>query len=313
VHLEIRAKSAYHSAIMVEWLTLLLLVPAIVLPVVLLVGFAGCNQVFGLKEVEVVGPTFDVVEAKSGTIVQLTWHSYVSGQNFVLQRFNQTNPNDPTNGSFAVTGFTFQDTNLTPATTYEYQVASRNSGDDQSFSTPPVPVQTLPFQQAFAGAVGGDDEDWEGHCLVQRIEPSRLLRSGTQVIITLLGSSSFSASIDRIYISQGFPPPGQPYDCVNTPIKVYDIADTQMPLTVNAGETVPLGQVNFILDQTKPLLIAFDFTAPPSTSGISFVPVSDGSATAYYNAATAEANQQMRSAGYMSIDTLYFIQDIEVA
>jgi hypothetical protein len=298
---------------MVEWLTLMLLVPAIVLPVVLLIGFAGCNQVFGVKDTVIIGPTFDVVEAKSGTVVQLTWVSGSSGQNYALQRFNQTNPNDPTNGSFPVTGFSFLDTNLTPATTYEYQVAGRNSDQAQDFSTPPTPVQTLPFQQAFVGAVGGDDVDWEGHCLVQRIEPSRLLRSGTQVIITLRGSDSFSASIDRIYISQGFPPPGQPYDCVNTPIKVYDIADTHMPLTVNAGETAPLGPVNFTLDQTKPLLIAFDFTAPPSTSGISSVPVSDGSATAYYSAGTAEASQQMRSAGYLSIDTLYFIQDIEVA
>jgi hypothetical protein len=33
---------------MSEWLILLLIVPAVVVPVVLLVGFAGCNQVFGL-------------------------------------------------------------------------------------------------------------------------------------------------------------------------------------------------------------------------------------------------------------------------
>jgi hypothetical protein len=33
---------------MTEWLILLLLVPAIVVPVVLLVGFAGCDRFFGL-------------------------------------------------------------------------------------------------------------------------------------------------------------------------------------------------------------------------------------------------------------------------
>ena len=36
---------------MTEWLILLLLVPAVVVPVVLLVGFAGCDGVFGLEHI----------------------------------------------------------------------------------------------------------------------------------------------------------------------------------------------------------------------------------------------------------------------
>jgi hypothetical protein len=35
-----------------QWLALLLLIPAIVVPVVLLFGFAGCDLVFGLHEIE---------------------------------------------------------------------------------------------------------------------------------------------------------------------------------------------------------------------------------------------------------------------
>jgi hypothetical protein len=53
---------------MAEWLLLLLLVPAIVVPVVLLVGFAGCNQVFGLRETEHFPPVIDEARGLSGTI-----------------------------------------------------------------------------------------------------------------------------------------------------------------------------------------------------------------------------------------------------
>ena len=59
---------------MAEWLILLLLVPAIVVPVVLLVGFAGCNQVFGLKETVNFPPVIDEARGVSGTIIHLIWH-----------------------------------------------------------------------------------------------------------------------------------------------------------------------------------------------------------------------------------------------
>src|SRR5262249_25626549 len=40
---ELRAEVVYARIAMAEWLILLLLVPAIVVPVVLLIGFAGCS------------------------------------------------------------------------------------------------------------------------------------------------------------------------------------------------------------------------------------------------------------------------------
>jgi hypothetical protein len=43
-----------------EWLILCLLVPAVVVPVVLLWGFVGCNQVFGLEETSLVETTFEL-------------------------------------------------------------------------------------------------------------------------------------------------------------------------------------------------------------------------------------------------------------
>jgi hypothetical protein len=45
---------------MMEWLILCLLVPAVVVPVVLLWGFVGCNWIFGLDPTRLVLPTFEL-------------------------------------------------------------------------------------------------------------------------------------------------------------------------------------------------------------------------------------------------------------
>ena len=45
---------------MMEWLILCLLVPAVVVPVVLLWGFVGCNWIFGLDPTRLVRTTFEL-------------------------------------------------------------------------------------------------------------------------------------------------------------------------------------------------------------------------------------------------------------
>ena len=47
---EFRAEVEYPRSAMAEWLILLLLVPAIVVPVVMLVGFAGCQVLFPVDD-----------------------------------------------------------------------------------------------------------------------------------------------------------------------------------------------------------------------------------------------------------------------
>jgi hypothetical protein len=44
---------------MIEWLALILLIPLILVPIVLLFGFAGCNEVFGLEPTILVVNTFE--------------------------------------------------------------------------------------------------------------------------------------------------------------------------------------------------------------------------------------------------------------
>src|SRR5262245_58317351 len=59
-----------------EWLILCLAVPAIVVPVVLLWGFVGCDLVFKLDAPpEVMAPVNLVATPRSGTALSLTWQN----------------------------------------------------------------------------------------------------------------------------------------------------------------------------------------------------------------------------------------------
>jgi hypothetical protein len=147
--------------------------------------------------------------------------------------------------------------------------------DREPFVT--CPSLTVAFSQpliAFSESLIADDVEWEGYCLVQRIEPVRLSRSGNQVKLTLRASSVSSASIDRIYISQA-DPAGEPFD------SAADLtAVTSAPIVIPAGAEVILPAVNYRLDQTKPLLIAVDFSAAPASAirGTGAVPPEQASA-----------------------------------
>jgi hypothetical protein len=175
--------------------------------------------------------------------------------------------------------------------------------DREPFVT--CPALTVAFFEpliAFSESLIADDVEWEGYCLVQRIEPVRLSRSGTQVKLTLRASSVSSASIDRIFISQA-DPAGEPFDSAGDLTAV-----TSAPFVIPAGTEVIL-HVNYNFDRTKPLLIAVDFTAAPASAirGTGAVPPEQ--ASAYYKlgaeAATPNrANFTAASFGAFLIETI---------
>jgi hypothetical protein len=219
---------------MAEWLILLLVVPAIVVPTVLLVGFTGCDFEHGAA----------------------------------------------------------------PAL------------PDTTFAQPLDPGPS-PYQG-----------DWEGWCLIQRIEAARLSHSGTQVRLTLRASPESGASIDRIYISQGPDPgSGDPYDALADLTEIYD-RGSGGPFVLPKGEaqSIPPSprMVSYNLDHERPLLIAVDFSAAPR-SGIMYVdtdqdlPEEERRVAAYWARGayardpdrTVAADQQVRG-------RLYLIEKIEV-
>jgi hypothetical protein len=320
---------------MAEGLILLLLVPAIVVPVVLLVGFAGCDQLFGLGHFDPPPPPsppiIDAVLPKSGsgTVLTLVWHwNGSSPQGFQYKRILQGIESGPFDAPSAPTQF--DDPGLEPGTTYEYQMrAVLSDGSFTDFSTPAVPGITNPFQTTFQQTLTSDEGAWEGFTLVQRIEKGRLSTSGTRVKISVLASTMSSAQLNRVYISRE-DPANKRYDSlqgspdVGGLTAVYDFTTNQnQPFPVPATDPtqqppkpVPLPEVNFNLDHNQALLIAIEFSASPG-SGIRFVqPIAATDATAYWRSG-AEAAIATRSAGYTQppqagTDRILLIATIEV-
>ena len=70
---------------MMEWLILCVLVPAAVLPIVLLLGFVGCNQVFGLDPVSRVETTFELDSENNYDSPTATNQSALEGCSFVVR------------------------------------------------------------------------------------------------------------------------------------------------------------------------------------------------------------------------------------
>jgi hypothetical protein len=168
-------------------------------------------------------------------------------------------------------------------------------------------VLTVAFSEpliSLSESLIADSAGWEGYCLVQRIEPVRLSRSGTRVKLTLRASSVSSASIDRIYISQA-DPAGEPFDSAGDLTEV-----TSVPFVIPAGTEVTLAPVNYRFDETKPLLIAVDFSAAPGSTIRVNDAVPPAQASAYYKqqAAAATANRT----GFTPDPGLYLVERIEV-
>jgi hypothetical protein len=316
---------------MAEWLILLLVVPAIVVPVVMLVGFAGCQVLFPVddyrngQEQEFGDPIIDSAFGKSVNIITLKWkYDNPATAKFEFERTKLPDDGHPP-PTFLVpvpTTFEFDDIGddiggLEAETSYLYRVRAKNNIDEAiSTWSDKVAGTTLSFQETFnaesqpESQLTLDEGGWEGNCLVQRIEPARLMLSGTPVRLTLRASSLSDAYIDRIYISQSNPAATDHYQPAG------DLKEVATAIVVPNNGTTTLDPVDYALDKGWPLLIAVDFTpADPNAgpfSGIRYAPaVPLSEAVAFYRQG-AEAAQSPRSADYTQVNRIYLIEKIEV-
>jgi hypothetical protein len=94
---------------MAEWLILLLLVPAIVVPVAMLVGFAGCAAIAGIEDWRPQptnggdGPPMPVIESaegKSVSVITLKWKFAGSAAKFLIKRSGQILSTQPVSSPF---------------------------------------------------------------------------------------------------------------------------------------------------------------------------------------------------------------------
>ena len=296
-----------------EWLILLLLVPAILLPIVLLCGFAGCYN--PAPDPPSTAPINLAATPLSLSEILLTWKSTSPiVQGFQIYRAKESANfeliHDQLFQDQAVQ--TFHDTvGLEEGHTYLYQVTSYYS---TSFSEPSEPaIAELFFKTAFEVALTTDQPGLEGFCLVQRISSALLtdttfFHHGSQLLkLTVRGSTVGGLTLDNIYISQ-VAAAGDPYD------SAADLTQVASAVSLPANTEKILPAVNYTLDQSKDLLIAFDISPTPGQGNVRSVAPLSG-ADHYFRAATQQAAAPDRSPDFATgtpSGRHYLIEKIEV-
>ena len=302
---------------MVEWLILVILVPAVVVPVVLLIGFAGCDRVYGLQRIEPKPPIITAAQATGLSTILLGWTFDGAAENFQIER---TKLPEGTIETFDAPSFAIVDSGLQGGTLYLYRVRAVKLNGEYTDWSGPASAKTFSFQATFEWrnyeeVFSRNSPGWAGMCIVQRIEAVRLTTSGTQVRVTLRAASDSDASVKRVYISRPDPDPSKdPYDSGAdlTPI-------TTTPFVVTANTTLELPVVDYTLNAGAPLLIAIDFAdAPPSgirTSdhavGSTTIHVPPEEAQTFFKPATEAAETADRT-GFSPTAGINFVFKIEV-
>ena len=301
-----------------EWVVLALVVPAVLIPVVLLWGFAGCDFNPGVLIFD--PPSTVQAVGTSTSSIRVTWDGAdPSATSFQLLR---TKEGDTDPSIIPAPASPFDDTGLEEATTYFYQVQSLRAGDGaQSAASPMVAGRTigLVFQNVF----NSDQSALEGFCIVQRIEAARLRLGtvpgdsntpGARVRITVRGSTVANLMFDNVSISQ-VAPSGDPYD------SAPDMKNVVGKIVIPANTPIALPDVQYDLDHTRPLLVAFDIDPGGGSGNVRLalnVPAADG--IMYFRAATAESGILDRSpsaanpgaAAFIPSPCIYLVDKIEV-
>jgi hypothetical protein len=265
---------------MIEWLILLLLFPALVAAVVCLWGFAGCNQVFGLDPTHlIVSPPVNFAVASIGVnTIRLTWTGADTDVTYQVERTKEGGaPEDPRDVGIVSS---IDDVNLDVGTKYFYRVRAVRGSDGQASDwTSQENATTWIFDGKLDPALGAgsDQANLEGSCIVTRIPamtpPPNAPGTWPKIIITLRGSTIGPLTIDNFTISlpadlnPALPPDQrEPWDSLAVP----QVIATGIALAANTTQPFP---VNFLVDGTKDLLIAFDINPTPGQGNGRFGPL----------------------------------------
>jgi len=302
-----------------DWLILLLLIPAVLAPVVLIHGFAGCS--FHASAYVPLAPTqlaaVPTPSALMGSAVTLTWEVTDMNSNTGTQieraieggEFEVLmDPADPTK-PLVIMGNTFLDQGLQPGATFLYQVRAiffTVTSEASNMFT----VAT--FKTAFIddGLTGSTDQPGvAGFTIVQTLASPLLQAGGALASLTLRGPTAGTLTLDTLCIS-GQATAGDPFDSDVTPVVVAN------NVALNNGTLVLTPMGSYVVDQTKPLLVAFDVNLTANTLRFGTLP--QGGATSFagrpptMGGEKKEAAQPNRTAPYNPASVLYLVQKIEV-
>jgi hypothetical protein len=298
---------------LMEWVILLLLVPAIVVPIVLLFGFAGCTAYVHVGGAQ--RPTITSAIPLYPKTVELIW----SDMNMVAVSFEverQKGNESPLSPFPAMSPFVDDPSTASalgiPAieegTKYSYRVRSINvsEGGTSSWSDPAT-VET--WARAFTAPLeqGGENAAVPGDCIVQRLSPGSLSRPGNLIGITVRGATNADLVLSRVTISSPALS-GQPFDSDAAPRDV-----TTSPLTLTPGVAAPLASVEFEVDIDEALLIAFDVGNPGNARLARAVPHTMYIKQAPPGGQITEAGTQNRAGFVEQPNELWFVDAIDVA
>lgn len=316
-----------------EWLILILLVPAVLVPVVLLLGFAGCNQILGLDQT-VRNPPKLTVTPFDVNAISLSWTSGEPNAKFNIERTKEMGgpvllPAEVTTSSFTDDGADLTPPGLDVGTTYFYRVRVVGPSDQ-----PPLPWSTQEHTATFIfnGKIdpvrgGSDQANLEGVCLVTRIPaPSPQGKSWPAIKITLRGSTIGDLTIDRFSISQ---PADIDQNLPSTSREPWDSYTDLRVVVTNEGPSaqsvsLPAGMsksftVDYPLDGSRDFLVAFDINPTPGQGNGRFGPLLlEPPPKTYYKRPLlpgdqiAEAAIQDRASDFEPSQSHYLVQTIEV-
>lgn len=291
---------------MTEWVLLILLVPAIVVPIVLMFGFAGCQLVFPLKDAGTAPTDFTAV-ADSRSAITLRWvYTGMDPASFELKRKRSVDADFVVVTPPGLLDSQFTDTGLDEGTSYDYQLSSvQLSGGLKSV---PIEATAATLGKVFETTLPGEGPG-VNRCIVQRIEPARLAQSGTRVQLTLQRPAQGPLLINRLSISHAAPA-GDPYDSDGPPTLIVDSGAPLFIAADPASGTLELPVVDFALDQTRPLLIAFD-TGPQGQLRV-LTGISTSEATSFASPpGLQQAAVADRQPGYAPVGGFALVQRID--
>jgi hypothetical protein len=256
-----------------SWFLLLFFIPLVVVPVVLLFGFAGCAQIADLGEATdpPLAPSHLVAKTAGASRISLHWTDNSGGTaNFVVDRTTIA-----ADGSSSLSqvggelpGTFFVDTGLAEGTTFLYEVKAVNPGHPPSvgsnyatattFRTTQPPTWNTAFEvQLLTNVELLETKSLAKSSMVQRIDNAHLNFGGTKVRITLRGSTQSDLVIDNVSIAPaGSIDVGNPWDSIEDPLEVLAAGSAAITLPANIAKT--LDPRDYALDPNKDLLIAFD-------------------------------------------------------
>ena len=298
-----------------DWLILIFVVPLVLIPLVFLTGFAGCEFHHGTVSgngngAQPAAPSDLVATPVSSSEIDLTWTDNATNTTaFRIDRSENGATPVPIPASVSP-GMqqAFADTGLNAATSYEYQVFAKVV-DQESDGSDKKTAATFP--EAYNVPLTTDDPGLEGRTIVQRIDAGHITSAGAKVRLTLRGSTAGNLVINKVTISQPATA-GHAWDSAAVPIEVH-FNNGQSGVTIPANATQANAAVsdvtNYNLVLGQDLFIAFDISTTDGSARRATMP----GPTQYFKANTAEAAVQIRSPNYQTFaGRVSIIDKIEV-